>query len=41
MQNQGMALLEMEEALQKVEAKYRSMFENAVSGIFQTSPDKR
>jgi two-component system, NtrC family, sensor kinase len=39
MQNQGMALLEMEEALQKVEAKYRSMFENAVSGIFQTSPD--
>jgi two-component system, NtrC family, sensor kinase len=41
MQNQGMALLEMEEALQKVEAKYRSMFENAVSGIFQTSPDGR
>ena len=41
MQNQGMALLEMEKALQKVEAKYRSMFENAVSGIFQTSPDGR
>ena len=39
MQNQGMALLEMEKALQKVEAKYRSMFENAVSGIFQTSAD--
>lgn len=41
MQNQGMALVEMKQALQKVEAKYRSMFENAVSGIFQTSPDGR
>jgi PAS domain S-box-containing protein len=28
-----------EEALQEMEAKYRSMFENAVSGIFQTTPD--
>ena len=29
----------VEEALQEMEAKYRSMFENAVSGIFQTTPD--
>ncbi|MBC8123832.1 MAG: PAS domain S-box protein, partial [Gemmatimonadaceae bacterium] len=30
-----------EEALQKAEAKYRSIFENAVEGIFQTTPDGR
>lgn len=29
----------VEEALQQMEAKYQSMFENAVSGIFQTTPD--
>jgi PAS domain S-box-containing protein len=28
-----------EEALQKAEAKYRSIFENAIEGIFQTTPD--
>lgn len=29
----------VEEALQEMEAKYRTMFENAVSGIFQTTAD--
>lgn len=28
-----------EEALQQAEAKYRSIFENAIEGIFQTTPD--
>ena len=28
-----------EEALQQAEAKYRSIFENAIVGIFQTTPD--
>ncbi|WP_341734645.1 PAS domain S-box protein [Microcoleus sp. EPA2] len=32
---------EIEEALQEMEAKYYSMFENAVSGIFQTTIDGR
>jgi len=30
-----------EEALQQSEAKYRSIFENAVEGIFQSTPDGR
>lgn len=30
-----------EEALQRAEAKYRSIFENAIEGIFQTTPDGR
>lgn len=30
-----------EEALQRAEAKYRDIFENAVEGIFQSSPDGR
>ncbi|MCU0547005.1 MAG: PAS domain S-box protein [Oscillatoriaceae cyanobacterium Prado104] len=30
-----------EEALQQAEAKYRSIFENATEGIFQTAPDGR
>jgi PAS domain S-box-containing protein len=29
----------VEEELRQAEAKYRSIFENAVEGIFQTSPD--
>ena len=32
---------EMEEALKKSEEKYRSIFENAVEGIFQTAPEGR
>jgi PAS domain S-box-containing protein len=31
----------VEEALQQAERKYRSIFENAVEGIFQTTPDGR
>lgn len=30
-----------EEAVQQAEARYRSIFENAVEGIFQTTPDGR
>jgi len=30
-----------EEALQKAEAKYRSIYENAIEGIFQTTPEGR
>jgi diguanylate cyclase (GGDEF)-like protein/PAS domain S-box-containing protein len=30
-----------EEALQQAEEKYRSIFENAIEGIFQTTPDGR
>ena len=30
-----------EEALQRTEEKYRSIFENAIEGIFQTTPDGR
>nr|WP_228056490.1 PAS domain S-box protein [Microcoleus sp. LEGE 07076] len=33
--------MNIQEALQQMEAKYYSMFENAVSGIFQTTPDGR
>ncbi|MEC4986164.1 MAG: response regulator [Oscillatoria sp. PMC 1068.18] len=32
---------QVEIALQQTEAKYRSIFENAVSGIFQTTPEGR
>ncbi|NET88116.1 MAG: response regulator [Kamptonema sp. SIO1D9] len=32
---------QVEMALQQAEAKYRSIFENAVSGIFQTTPEGR
>ncbi|NET37608.1 MAG: response regulator [Cyanothece sp. SIO1E1] len=32
------ALRQSEEALRKAEEKYRSIFENAISGIFQTTP---
>src|SRR6266851_3535925 len=31
----------VEKELRQAEAKYRSIFENAVEGIFQTSPDGR
>ena len=31
----------VEEALQQAEEKYRSIFENAIEGIFQTTPDGR
>jgi len=33
--------IEVTEALQRAEAKYRSIFENATEGIFQTSPEGR
>ncbi|HLO48679.1 MAG TPA: PAS domain S-box protein [Kamptonema sp.] len=39
--NYALDYLGVEEALHQMEAKYRSMFENAVSGIFQTTPDGR
>lgn len=32
---------EAEEGLQRAEEKYRSIFENAIEGIFQTTPDGR
>src|SRR4028118_840155 len=32
---------QVEEALRQAEQKYRSIFENAVEGIFQTTPDGR
>src|SRR6266478_3056475 len=32
---------EVEEALRRTESDYRSIFENATSGIFQTTPDGR
>jgi PAS domain S-box-containing protein len=31
----------VEEALRQAEQKYRSIFENAIEGIFQTTPDGR
>ena len=34
-------LKQSEEALRRAEEKYRSIFENAVEGIFQTTPDGR
>jgi PAS domain S-box-containing protein len=36
-----MALAESEERLRSAEEKYRSIFENAVTGIFQSTPDGR
>ena len=39
LENQVVERKNVEEALHQMEAKYRSMFENAVSGIFQTTPD--
>jgi PAS domain S-box-containing protein len=33
------ALAESDHRLQQAEAKYRSIFENAITGIFQTTPD--
>ncbi|OCR00747.1 histidine kinase [Oscillatoriales cyanobacterium USR001] len=39
--NYALDQLRVEEALHQMEAKYYSMFENAVSGIFQTTPDGR
>ncbi len=36
-----MDCLNIEEALQQMEAKYYSIFENAISGIFQTTPEGR
>ena len=39
--NYALDHLRVEEALHQMEAKYYSMFENAVSGIFQTTPDGR
>ena len=39
LENKAIDFLDIEEALHEMEAKYYSMFENAVSGIFQTTPD--
>jgi PAS domain S-box-containing protein len=39
LENKAIDCLNIEEALHKMEAKYYSMFENAVSGIFQTTPE--
>jgi PAS domain S-box-containing protein len=41
LENKTIDCLNVEEALHQMEAKYYSMFENAVSGIFQTTPDGR
>lgn len=41
LENKAIDFLDIEEALHEMEAKYYSMFENAVSGIFQTTPDGR
>ncbi|MEG4998217.1 PAS domain-containing sensor histidine kinase [Microcoleus sp. B4-D4] len=41
LQNKAIECLNVQEALQQMEAKYYSMFENAVSGIFQTTPEGR
>ena len=41
LENKAIDCLNVEEALHKMEAKYYSMFENAVSGIFQTTPSGR
>jgi PAS domain-containing protein len=37
----ALARIEVAEALRKAEAKYRSIFEHATEGIFQTTPDGR
>jgi len=39
LENKAIECLNIEEALHQMEAKYYSMFENAVSGIFQTTPE--
>jgi PAS domain S-box-containing protein len=39
LENKALNCLDIEEAFHQMEAKYYSMFENAVSGIFQTTPD--
>ncbi len=39
LENKAIECLNIEEALYQMEAKYYSMFENAVSGIFQTTHD--
>lgn len=41
LENKTIDCLNVEEALHQMEAKYYSMFENAVSGIFQTTPQGR
>ncbi len=41
LENKPIDFLNVEEALHQMEAKYYSMFENAVSGIFQTTYDGR
>ncbi len=41
LENKAIGCLNVEEALHHMEAKYYSMFENAVSGIFQTTRDGR
>ncbi|MDQ2096876.1 MAG: PAS domain S-box protein [Tychonema bourrellyi B0820] len=41
MEHKAMDCLNMKEALQQMEAKYYSIFENAISGIFQTTPEGR
>ncbi|WP_236508392.1 PAS domain-containing protein, partial [Tychonema sp. BBK16] len=41
MEQQEMDCLNIKEALQQMEAKYYSIFENAISGIFQTTPEGR
>lgn len=39
LQEKQSALREKQHALKKAEEKYRSIFENAIEGIFQTAPD--
>ncbi|TAF59243.1 MAG: PAS domain-containing sensor histidine kinase, partial [Oscillatoriales cyanobacterium] len=41
LENKTIECLNIEEALHQKKAKYQSMFENAVSGIFQTTHDGR
>jgi PAS domain S-box len=41
MEHKAMDSLNIKEALQQMEAKYYSIFENAISGIFQTTPEGR
>lgn len=41
MEDKAMDCLNIKEALEQMEAKYYSIFENAISGIFQTTPEGR
>jgi len=41
MEHKAMNCLNIKEALYQMEAKYYSIFENAISGIFQTTPEGR